>query len=173
MLGCVTAASSSASDSEKQQHPILSPPVKRVEELTCLEEKHPSEWIPGNFGGFAKRMVEFEHWVCDLPEEVIAVVGHSQFFKAMLELDYKFDNCDVWEVTLDCTLVPGRNNSSGEDDDENEEKKDDSAVMSTDAENEKDCSAAEAAAAADVPLPRRWSGLKNLYKYERKEQVVE
>ena len=34
------------------------------------------------------------------PETAIAVVGHSQFFKAMLNLDFKFGNCDVWQVEL-------------------------------------------------------------------------
>mmetsp|Transcript_2904 Transcript_2904/g.6293 ORF Transcript_2904/g.6293 Transcript_2904/m.6293 type:complete len:269 (+) Transcript_2904:85-891(+) len=166
MLGCVTApSSSSSSTSSSESTDTLSPPVKRVEELTCLLEKTPSEWIPGNFGGFADRMTEFKDWVCDQPENNIAIVGHSQFFKAMLELDYKFDNCDVWEVALDCAVVAGRNESSsaGEDNvDEGEEKKDDSGV--------KDCSAG-AEDSADVPLPRGWRGLKQLYKYERKEQV--
>ena len=147
MLGCVTAASSSEQK--------LSPPVKRVEELTCLLEKTPSEWIPGNFGGFAKRIVEFEQWVCDQPEDSIAIVGHSQFFKAMLEMTYKFDNCDVWEVTLDCTKVPGRS------DEDQEEKKDDTSVIEDKAEA--DCSVQ----GEEKQLPRGWKGLKKLYKYER------
>ena len=112
-------------------------------------------------------MSEFKGWVCDQPENSIAVVGHSQFFKAMLELDYKFANCDVWEVTLDCAVVSGRNerSSAGEDNvDEGEEKKDDSGV--------KDCSAG-AEDPADVPLPRGWRGLKKMYEYGRKEQAQE
>jgi hypothetical protein len=28
------------------------------------------------------------------------VVGHSQFFKSMLNLDFKFGNCHIWEVQL-------------------------------------------------------------------------
>ena len=165
MLGCVTASSPSSSfDSSSTD--TLSPPVKRVEELTCLLEKTPSEWIPGNFGGFAKRMAEFENWVCEQPERSIAIVGHSQFFKAMLELDYKFGNCDVWEVTLDCTMVPGRNGNSTRSEGEGEEKKDDGDVV-------KDCSADSKNDSADVSLPRGWRGLKNLYKYERKEKPQE
>jgi hypothetical protein len=35
------------------------------------------------------------------PEETVAVVGHSQYFKAMLGLDFKFGNCDVWQVQFD------------------------------------------------------------------------
>ena len=157
MLGCVTGNSTSELK--------LSPPVKRVEELTCLLEKTPSEWIPGNVGGFAKRIVEFEQWVCDQPEDSIAIVGHSQFFKAMLEMTYKFDNCDVWEITLDCTNVPGRN------DGEQEEKKDDTAVV-----EKKDVAEANCSAQGDevpVPLPRGWKGLKKLYKYDRPEKSEE
>lgn len=156
MLGCVTGNSTSEQK--------LSPPVQRVEELTCLLEKTPSEWIPGNFGGFAKRIVEFEQWVCDQPEDSIAIVGHSQFFKAMLEMSYKFDNCDVWEITLDCTKVPGRN------DGEQEEKKDDTAVV-VEKKNvaEADCSAQ----GDEVPLPRGWMGLKKLYRYDRTEKSEE
>jgi len=150
MLGCVTATSSTDQK--------LSPPVKRVEELNCLLEKAPSEWIPGNVGGFAKRIVEFEHWICDQPEDSIAIVGHSQFFKAMLEMTYKFNNCDVWEIKLDCTKVPGRNV-------EEEEKKDDTALVvegKEEPESESDCSAQ----GEELPLPRGWKGLKKLYKYE-------
>lgn len=157
MLGCVTGNSTTEQK--------VSPPVQRVEELTCLLEKTPSEWIPGNVGGFAKRIVEFEQWVCDQPEDSIAIVGHSQFFKAMLEMTYKFDNCDVWEITLDCTNVPGRN------DGEQEEKKDDTAVV-----EKKDVAEANCSAQGDevpVPLPRGWKGLKKLYKYDRPEKSEE
>lgn len=155
MLGCVTGNSTSEQK--------LSPPVARVEELTCLLEKTPSEWIPGNFGGFAKRIVEFEQWVCDQPEDSIAIVGHSQFFKAMLEMSYKFDNCDVWAITLDCTKVPGRT------DGEQEEKKDDTAGVEKKDVAEADCSAQ----GDEVPLPRGWKGLKKLYKYDRTEKSEE
>lgn len=148
MLGCVTATSSTEQK--------LSPPVKRVEELDCLLEKAPSEWIPGNVGGFAKRIEEFEHWICDQPEDNIAIVGHSQFFKAMLEMTYKFNNCDVWEIKLDCTKVPDRNVE------EEEEKKDDTAVVKGKEEiSESDCSAQ----GEEPQLPRGWKGLKKLYSY--------
>ena len=147
MLGCVTATSSTEQK--------LSPPVKRVEELDCLLEKAPSEWIPGNVGGFAKRIEEFEHWICDQPEDNIAIVGHSQFFKAMLEMTYKFNNCDVWEIKLDCTKVPDRNV-------EEEEKKDDTAAVKGKEEiSESDCSAQ----GEEPQLPRGWKGLKKLYSY--------
>ena len=155
MLGCVAKPA----ESNESATDTLTAPVKRVEELSCLEEKHPSEWIPGNFGAFAQRMQDFETWVCDQPEDVMAIVGHSQFFKAMLELDYKFGNCDVWEVTLDCTKVTGSSLYDESNDDENEEKKDDTKTVA-----ESECDEAE-----DQSLPRGWRGLKNLYKYEKNE----
>merc|ERR1739845_41405 len=35
------------------------------------------------------------------PENIIVVVGHSQYFKSMLGLDFKFGNCDIWELKFD------------------------------------------------------------------------
>ena len=72
--------------------------VERVLELDLLLEKTPAEWIPGNLGSLIKRLRAFEEWVAEQPETVIALVGHSQFFKALFELDYKFGNCDVMAV---------------------------------------------------------------------------
>jgi broad specificity phosphatase PhoE len=75
--------------------------VSRVEEHGFLEEKYPSEWIPGNYASFTARIAEFETWLNEQTEEKVAVVGHSQYFKAMLGLDFKFRNCDVWQVQFD------------------------------------------------------------------------
>lgn len=162
MLGCVAAPFGS-----DESHTVTAP-VKRVEELSCLEEKHPSEWIPGNFGAFAKRMADFEAWVCDQPENTMAIVGHSQFFKAMLELDYKFSNCDVWEVTIDCAKVSGGSRCEVEpersSDDESEEKKDDTKIMA---------GSSKYPEADYKPLPRGWMDLKILYKYEKKTEKEE
>ena len=45
-----------------------------------------------------KRIDEFETWISNQDShENIVIVGHSQFFKAMLNLDFKFNNCDVWK----------------------------------------------------------------------------
>lgn len=85
MLGCMAPS-------------IKSKTVQRVVETELLIEKTPKEWIPGNYGSFVKRMTEFESWLDELPESSIVLVGHSQFFKALLQLDYKFGNCDVWKV---------------------------------------------------------------------------
>jgi phosphohistidine phosphatase SixA len=80
---------------------IRTHPVVRVEEIDLLTEKTPAEWIPGNYGSFAKRMADLEEWLEKQPEKTVALVGHSQFFKAMLQLDYKFGNCDVMHVQFD------------------------------------------------------------------------
>lgn len=87
MLGCLAP--------DTKHHAVL-----RVEETTRLIEKTPAEWIPGNYASFATRLAEFEKWILSLSEERVALVGHSQFFKAMLGLDFKFGNCDVWKVEL-------------------------------------------------------------------------
>jgi broad specificity phosphatase PhoE len=81
--------------------------VTRVVETPLLVERTPSEWMPGNFEGFRQRIRQWEDFVLEQPEERIAVVGHSQFFKSMLNLDFKFGNCHVWEVQLNnATAAP-------------------------------------------------------------------
>jgi hypothetical protein len=69
--------------------------------VLCSPYRYPSEWIPGNYGNFQARIAQFEEWLQTQPEETVAVVGHSQYFKAMLGLDFKFGNCDVWQVQFD------------------------------------------------------------------------
>ena len=64
-----------------------------------------------------RRIEAFESWLPKQSEETIAVVGHSQYFKAMLGLPYKFGNCDVWRVTYDPNVV-----GSGTVEDEGKEK---------------------------------------------------
>lgn len=75
--------------------------VDRVLELDILIEKTPQEWTPMYFSTFKQRIASFEDWLGEQPETSIAIVGHSQYFKAMLGLDFKFGNCDVWEVKFD------------------------------------------------------------------------
>jgi broad specificity phosphatase PhoE len=88
MLGCMTP-----NDKDEQ--------VGRVEELPLIEEKTPAEWLPGNIGSLHQRIEALEDWLRAQPESKIALVGHSQFFKAMLGLKFKFGNCDVWQIQLD------------------------------------------------------------------------
>ena len=105
------------------------PTVDHVEELESLREKGPIEWVPGNTGPLLSRITAFEKWVETQQYDVLAVVGHSQYFKAMLGLDFKFGNCDVWEIRY------GEENSHSGTTDDGRQR-----------------------------LPRKWSGLKQLYK---------
>jgi broad specificity phosphatase PhoE len=71
-----------------------------VVEDARLVEKTPTEWIPGNYASFLQRIEDYKDHVLALPEKRLAIVGHSQFFKAMLNLDFKFGNCEVWQVDI-------------------------------------------------------------------------
>ena len=87
--------------------------VDQVVELDFLSEKTPQEWTPLYYSGFKKRIAQFEDWLHEQNEEVVAIVGHSQYFKAMLVVDFKFGNCDVWKTTFDISLREG-SDASGE-----------------------------------------------------------
>lgn len=89
MLGC----SAEGNQVLKQKEP-----VQRVLELEFLAEKTLLEWVPGYFATFQARLDKFERWLGEQDESSIAIVGHSQYFKAMLGLDFKFGNCDVWQI---------------------------------------------------------------------------
>jgi broad specificity phosphatase PhoE len=90
-------------NSEEMEQYALHASVQRVEELHLLTEKTPLEWIPGPYmrEQFRARIAAFEEWLHEQPESVVAVVGHSQYFRSMLNLPYKFNNCDVWKVQFD------------------------------------------------------------------------
>ena len=75
--------------------------VKRVIEIPCLSERTPLEWLPNYQDAYTQRISTFEQWLSQQPEQVIAVVGHSQYFKTMLNMSFKFKNCDVWKITFD------------------------------------------------------------------------
>jgi hypothetical protein len=76
------------------------------------------------------------------PEETVAVVGHSQYFKAMLGLDFKFGNCDVWQVQFD-----GNGDVSGSS----------SSSPALESKNDVEIDG------ATYTLPKPWSQLKKLY----------
>jgi glucosyl-3-phosphoglycerate phosphatase len=88
--------------------------VQRVEELDLLSEKTLTEWIPVHSltEPFRNRIAAFEDWLHEQPETVVAVVGHSQYFRAMLGLPYKFGNCDVYEVQFDSAALSRREHST-------------------------------------------------------------
>jgi broad specificity phosphatase PhoE len=101
ILDCVAAGSSSSTENGEVSPLKKVEPVQRVVEVDLLAEKTPQEWTPLYYSTFLKRIDNFELWLSEQPEDTIAIVGHSQYFKAMLGLDFKFGNCDVWKVTFD------------------------------------------------------------------------
>ncbi len=117
MFGCIV------SNTSDESSPLLPPPsstlassndkvhnIGEVIVLDLLAEMTPLEWIPGNAGSLHKRMRALETWLAQRPETTIVCVGHSQYFKALLQLPYKFQNCDVIRVTFDPS--PNVNTSS-------------------------------------------------------------
>jgi len=114
------------------------PTVAHVEETALLIEKTPAEWLPYNSGSLACRIAAFEAWLGEQPHEAIAIVGHSQFFKAMLGLSFKFGNCEVWELAFDPSL--------------------NSTEVSLDKTDHTKHGNAE-----EYTVPRGWSQLKRLY----------
>mmetsp|Transcript_613 Transcript_613/g.788 ORF Transcript_613/g.788 Transcript_613/m.788 type:complete len:261 (-) Transcript_613:2088-2870(-) len=67
-------------------------------ELECIREKYISEWLPGyGSSSLNQRIDQFGEFV-NKESRTMIVVGHSQFFKKMLGMDEKFNNCDVWQV---------------------------------------------------------------------------
>jgi broad specificity phosphatase PhoE len=70
----------------------------KMEETDLLLEKTPTEWIFTS--SFHERIRQFAEFVEQRPESTVVAVGHSQFFRAMLGVNFKFNNCDVWHVEL-------------------------------------------------------------------------
>lgn len=92
------------------------PLVSKIVELPCLMERTPMEWL--NPAALDLRIEEFEEWLDSIQEERIVVVGHSQYFKTMLGMSYKFKNCDVWQLTY----VPRRSVNMKENEEYDEGK---------------------------------------------------
>jgi broad specificity phosphatase PhoE len=142
MLGCMTASTVDDTIKEKKAES-----VSRVVETDLLLEKKPAEWTPMYFDNFVKRISAFESWLRSQPEETIAIVGHSQYFKKMLGLDDKFGNCEVWKVDF-CLK------QSGEDETQN---------ASTVAAKESDDNTA---AENELDSVSSWSNLEKVYGCE-------
>ena len=96
-----TSSTALANGANGGEVPSLPGQVQRVVSLSLLEEKMQLEWLPGNSSAFEKRVVDFRQWLVDQPESVICVVGHSQYFKRMLQMPFKFDNTDVYRIQFD------------------------------------------------------------------------
>lgn len=132
--------------------------ISRVVELDILKEKTPMEWLPMHKGAFARRIFEFEKWLMEQPEDVIAVVGHSQYFKSLLGLPKKFKNCDVWSLELQCPQegTAMTNDASFPQED----------VMEENQESEKDCYEIDGLRLDSIDLPRGWRALKRHYTFD-------
>lgn len=104
MLRCVTPRPDVTTEEDCTAAGSKASSVLRVVELEILKERTPIEWLPTSYDAFTTRIASFEQWLAEQPEDVIAIVGHSQYFKSMLGLDFKFGNCDVWELQFDCSV---------------------------------------------------------------------
>jgi broad specificity phosphatase PhoE len=98
--GLLGNAAEAAADSESNPMRIVS--------IDVLREKTPAEWLPGNSTSLKRRLDELESWLMAQPEDVICLVGHSQFFKNLLNLSYKFANVDVYKVEFDPSVAKKR-----------------------------------------------------------------
>ena len=85
---------------------VVVDPVKRVVELDLMIEKTLTEWSIAH-KAYQNRLKDLEKWLSEQSETKIVLVGHSQFFKSLLGLDFKFGNCDVWKSDFDYSLVSG------------------------------------------------------------------
>ena len=73
--------------------------VHRVVQLEALRERTPDEiFIPWRKAAYTARRHEFLCWLQAQPESVIGVVGHSEYFRALLHLPFKFGHCHVWKA---------------------------------------------------------------------------
>jgi broad specificity phosphatase PhoE len=144
MLGCVAPDTKAGS-------------VDRVVEIDLLAEKTPSEWTPMYSSSFKKRMVNFEIWLAEQSEETVALVGHSQYFKAMLGLDFKFGNCDIWQLTFDPSKLPTTDSS---------DMPAPEVTLASIAPTEESSTDKELSDKPVWNLPPQWSDLKRLYACE-------
>ena len=64
--------------------------------LPDLEEATPYEHVFSHT--LLQRIERFKHWLALRDEQTIVVVGHSQYFKKMLDRASLMRNCDVWQV---------------------------------------------------------------------------
>ena len=53
------------------------------------------------FGGAGRRIQLFEDWLKAQDADRLLVVGHSQYFKHMLQMDEMMGNTDAWEVSIE------------------------------------------------------------------------
>mmetsp|Transcript_27044 Transcript_27044/g.40945 ORF Transcript_27044/g.40945 Transcript_27044/m.40945 type:complete len:199 (+) Transcript_27044:75-671(+) len=74
--------------------------VKKVK-LDCLSEIAPGEYALKFNRPVRRRICELGEWLDAQDDEAIALVGHSEYFRLLLNMREKFRNCDVWEVSYE------------------------------------------------------------------------
>jgi broad specificity phosphatase PhoE len=136
--------------------------VSRVVELEILKEKTPLEWLPINKETFRKRIEEFEKWLAEQPENVIAVVGHSQYFKSMLGLPKKFKNCDVWSLQFDYN---GHLDGVVTDSSVQQDATVDTTTIKYSPQNDEEIYEVDGVRLDNLDLPKRWRTLKRHYTF--------
>ena len=168
MLNCVapsygTINANDSNHSEQISKGSRHKSVSRVVELEILKEKTPLEWLPINKETFRKRIEEFEKWLAEQPENVIAVVGHSQYFKSMLGLPKKFKNCDVWSLQFDYNghldSVVAADSSAQQD------ATVETSTIESDPQNDEEIYEVDGVRLDNLDLPRRWRTLKRHYTF--------
>lgn len=192
MLGCVTETLSKGItiDEDSSASGCKAESVGRVEELDLLKERTPMEWLPINHDAFTRRIAEFEKWLGEQPEDVIAIVGHSQYFKSMLGLPKKFKNCDVWSAQFDYTVKMTHQSvkedvSTAENEEKKkrlktlfkDEKKDETEETQGEINDARDSAYVyedsneiyeiDGVRVDDVKLPRGWRDLKRHYTFNQ------
>lgn len=86
----------------RDTHAGLFPESLRAE-LECLREITPTEYLfSPSRRALQRRIAEFESWLEERDETSIVAVGHSQYFRLMLDSDHVMENCSV----LHCTFHP-------------------------------------------------------------------
>jgi len=165
------------------------PSVKRVIELELLEERTPKEWLPTHFSTYANRIQQFELWLSEQPESVVAIVGHSQYFRSMLGLKSKFHNVDVWSLEFDPEEIRRRRNTntscdidndigSGDGDSDGQKGVSKGRINSNKGNEEDEDRATDGGVGivteldgkplGEIDLPPGWNKLKHHYRYDSK-----
>ena len=163
MLQTVTASNTTSSvEVDSSSLGSKHPSIQRVVELDILTERTPKEWLPTHYSTYAKRIKSFEIWLSQQKEEVIAVVGHSQYFRSMLGLKTKFHNVDVWSLQLDCSGVGIETKDEEKEEidtikDDNDDVGGDGCAIVTEIDGK---------SLDELVLPRGWRQLKHHYRYD-------
>eukprot|EP00912_Choanoflagellata_sp_UC4_P002047 UC4_evm3s1308 len=70
-----------------------------VYEIRDLTERKPYEYIFN--GPFNNRISRLITWLQKRPEQCLIIVGHGQFFKRMLGVEWKFRNVDIFKTDFE------------------------------------------------------------------------